>query len=302
MAEGAEQSQEEVFVVLPREDKGEAPRASLSHRLKVASRLFDAMTEKTNVNHPLCHDCTEQLQKRMEQRVDELEEEIENHKKYKEQLESTSKSNVAKLEQDVKALKIKEDQSMTLLKQLAAKKKTLEQEQTALELESKELDNMEVALWRDWDVLQGQVKEYDLERDSMDLKIDHAVKWLERLQKSNVYNDAFRISHDGQFGTINGFRLGRLPNHPVDWTEINAALGQAMLLLYTLAKRVNFKFSAYKLVPNGSFSRLERTDDKTVLELYVLFLKLIISAMEVTRSPSTDCSKIVVSNKLSLVS
>ena len=33
---------------------------------------------------------------------------------------------------------------------------------------------------------------------------------LEKLEHTNVYNDAFCIGHDGQFGTINGLRLGRL--------------------------------------------------------------------------------------------
>ncbi|XP_073225183.1 beclin-1-like protein isoform X2 [Cicer arietinum] len=34
---------------------------------------------------------------------------------------------------------------------------------------------------------------------------------LELLKKTNVLNDAFPISDDGEFGTINNFRLGRLP-------------------------------------------------------------------------------------------
>lgn len=38
---------------------------------------------------------------------------------------------------------------------------------------------------------------------------------LERLEKTNVYNDAFCIGHDGVFGTINGLRLGRVPGVPV---------------------------------------------------------------------------------------
>lgn len=57
----------------------------------------------------------------------------------------------------------------------------------------------------------------------------------------------------------------------VDWAEINAALGQMLLLVYTLAKKLNFKFRTFKLVPNGSFSRIERVDgDKAVYELSVL--------------------------------
>lgn len=37
----------------------------------------------------------------------------------------------------------------------------------------------------------------------------------EKLERTNVYNDAFCIGHDGVFGTINGLRLGRVPGIPV---------------------------------------------------------------------------------------
>ena len=42
-----------------------------------------------------------------------------------------------------------------------------------------------------------------------------------------MFGDAFHIWTDGAFGTINGFRLGRLPNVVVEWDEINAAFGLA---------------------------------------------------------------------------
>lgn len=48
--------------------------------------------------------------------------------------------------------------------------------------------------------------------------------------------------HSGQFGTINNFRLGRLPSVPVDWNEINAAWGQTVLLLHALANKMGLKF------------------------------------------------------------
>jgi hypothetical protein len=63
------------------------------------------------------------------------------------------------------------------------------------------------------------------------------------VQSTNVLNDTFRIWHDGPFGTISGFRLGRTPEHPVDWNEINAAWGQAVLLLHTMAQQCKLNFS-----------------------------------------------------------
>ena len=79
-----------------------------------------------------------------------------------------------------------------------------------------------------------------------------------------------RISHDGHFGTINGLRFGKLPTFPVEWNEINAACGQALFLLDSLAKKCNYAFKSYNLIPLGSFSKIEKiTDgDKTVYEFF----------------------------------
>ena len=90
------------------------------------------------------------------------------------------------------------------------------------------------------------------------------------LKKTNVYDDTFHISHDGHFGTINGFRLGRLPSMPVDWQEVNAALGQVVLLLHTLQQRQGvFSFKNHILKPMGSFSKIAKRDDPSALyELY----------------------------------
>ena len=68
------------------------------------------------------------------------------------------------------------------------------------------------------------------------LQIERTSAHLERLRHTNVYNDAFHIWHEGPFATISGFRLGRTPACPVEWDEINAAWGQAVLLLHTLAQ------------------------------------------------------------------
>ena len=59
---------------------------------------------------------------------------------------------------------------------------------------------------------------------------------LERLKRTSVFNDVFHIWHEGAFGTISGFRLGRMSTVAVEWDEINAAWGQSVLLLHTLAQ------------------------------------------------------------------
>lgn len=89
---------------------------------------------------------------------------------------------------------------------------------------------------------------------------------LARLAKANVFNDTFCIGHDAAGGsgcaTINGLRLGRLPGASVDWPEINAAWGHALLLLHTVARKHTFSFASYTLVPLGSFSKVEHLDER----------------------------------------
>lgn len=89
------------------------------------------------------------------------------------------------------------------------------------------------------------------------------------MKRTNVFDDAFHISHDGHFATINGFRLGRLPSQPVEWAETSAALGQVLLLLATMARHTGYKFQKYRLMPMGSYSKMARLDDlSTTYELY----------------------------------
>jgi len=85
---------------------------------------------------------------------------------------------------------------------------------------------------------------------------------LEKLQRTNVYADTFCIGHDGGLATINGLRLGRLPtvNPQVEWSEINAAWGMTALLLVTVARKLGVDLKGYRVVPVGSFSRVEKLE------------------------------------------
>ncbi|KAJ2755888.1 autophagy protein [Coemansia nantahalensis] len=81
---------------------------------------------------------------------------------------------------------------------------------------------------------------------------------LTQLQRTNVYNDVFNIAVAEGVASINGFRLGGRSSHNVDWAEINAAWGQALLLLQAVARRLGHDFVGFRLIPMGSFSRIER--------------------------------------------
>ncbi|CAG8462654.1 13934_t:CDS:2 [Acaulospora colombiana] len=210
-------------------------RASISHRLKVANRLFDLMSSKSEIDHPMCQECTDML-------LDSLGKQLADASRERDcYIDFLKKVNLEEIERERDEMK----------KELAA-----------LEKEAEELDKLEESYWQEFNDFHIQLQSFQNERDSVNLKYDHDARQLEKLQKTNVYNDTFCIGHDGHFGTINGFRLGRLPNQMVEWSEINAAWGQTLLLLATIANKLNFTFKTYRLVPLGSFSRIEKVDEK----------------------------------------
>ncbi|KAI8919945.1 autophagy protein Apg6-domain-containing protein [Powellomyces hirtus] len=249
----------------------EQQRGSLSHRLKTAGKLFDLLSEATEVDHPLCEDCADELMMRLEKRVHESRKEKQAYESYLETLmdgeEEAAKSAVT--DADVLALKETERDALESLKALKTEEAALNDELAAVQAELQELETLKVSYWQEVNEYESELQNYKNEHESVKLLHAYASEQLEGLKKTNVYNDTFRIWHEDLFGTINGLRLGRLPTQPVDWTEINAAMGQALLLLDTLANKLRFTFKGYKLVPMGSLSRLEKTDgDKGTLELH----------------------------------
>jgi beclin 1 len=147
-----------------------------------------------------------------------------------------------------------------------------EQQQTDLEIKSHLLKLAEIKIqekeyFKKLNILDMEVREFDDQFESTNLQLKSAKERLDQLQNTNVYNDAFRIWHNGPFGTINDLRLGRLDN--IEWQEINAGIGLAVLLLDSLAIKVGFVFKGYKLLPMGSVSKIEKIDgDRVSYGLY----------------------------------
>ena len=129
---------------------------------------------------------------------------------------------------------------------------------------------------------------------SIDAAIAYCNSELTRLKETNLLNSIFHIWFSGPFGCINGFRLGRSApsaisvgasnvamnsttsdsglsssftnpfsttatsssqnNEIVPWDEVNAAWGQACLLLDVITKKFDIPISNFRLLPRGNFS------------------------------------------------
>lgn len=224
------------------------------------NRLFEILSARSDIDHPVCVDCTELLVEELQRKLDVVSKERDAYVKHLCQVraEQSGQDDIKAQQEAIKEAERDKAAAMKELRQLEQDKDALDEEILVLEEESRRLDKEEEVFWRERNSFATRMADFQAERDSINAKYSYDSQLLDKLQRSNVYNDTFCISHDGSFATINGLRLGRLSNKPVDWPEINAAWGHALLLLVTVAEKLSYKFEGYDLQPMGSTSKIIR--------------------------------------------
>lgn len=251
-------------------DDGESKEgySTLGADMEKANRLFDIMSAKSDIDHPICVECTQQLVEGLEKKLEASARERDAYVAFLKRLQNDAPTEVEveASRQELAAAQKKQEEAMKVLKDLEDEKRRLDQEM--------------IDLGDDLAASQQEVAEFCIEDNLYSLKLNSALSkqtsiqsalkhdetQLSLLQRTNIHNDLFSISHDGIFGTINSLRLGRLSTHPVDWPEINAAWGHALLLLCTVARETGYKFKNYEPAPMGSTSAIYQTHDPTTCE------------------------------------
>lgn len=247
----------------PRRDASDDQKQSLSYQIESTTRLFEILSSRSDIDHPICTECSDLLLSSLQARLSASVRERDAYISYLKNLNNIlpTPSDISKAHSSLASARSAESSAFSELLSLEQEKATLDAELAALEAESLTLDGEEDSFWRSHNAFTHTLSSFQNDCDALNAAYDHDARQLERLQRTNVYNDTFCIGHDGFFGTINGLRLGRLPPpQNVDWAEINGAWGNACLLLATVAEKLGFVFRGYRLKPMGSTSRIEKID------------------------------------------
>lgn len=259
------------FVILDQKHMGNETvndNSNLSGRLESLDEIFNVISSRYEIDYPVCSDCANIIMNQLKQKLSTLEKENETYGQFLKKLTSQrdpSEEEVKSTLDDLKSLKDKEIEVLNLLQEEERINKELNEELAQMEIKLSDLrvkeeqcciqkNNYELDISSQLDKLERSKTQY---YQNMDL--------LDSLRNTNVFDSLFDISYKGPFGTINGLRLGSLPETNVSWHEINAALGQVVLLLSTCLNILQIGLDGYKLIPMGSTSRIEfsQTDSKT---------------------------------------
>ncbi|KRZ70927.1 Beclin-1-like protein [Trichinella papuae] len=225
--------------------------------------------DNSAIEHPMCQSCTDKLLDYFDQTLSEAEQECREYKKILDSLDTVNiDAEAREAQQHLAKLKKDEENIKETLKEVQRVDQNLDLEIEAEQKKLELLTEQEAKLWRRYRDLRRKVLDLENENLSAMNQYHYANSCLKKLEESNALNMTFHIWHSGHFGTINGYRLGRLPDQPVSWTEINTAFGQAALLMHTLIKKAGLKLERYELVPFANYSYLVCLQSGKELRLY----------------------------------
>ncbi|KAF2682701.1 APG6-domain-containing protein [Lentithecium fluviatile CBS 122367] len=243
---------------------GTAGGGSMADGLETTNRMFEILSARSDIDHPVCVECTDLLVEGLQKRLAVATRERDAYVDYlrRANTDVPSAEEIKAAESAVILAQKKDVVAIENLEKLENEKAELDAQLTALEADARDLDLEENEFWKKRNAFSSTLAAFQNERDALTTKHAHDTQILTALQRRSVYNDTFNITHDNHFATINGLRLGRLPSPYVDWPEINAAWGQTCLLLATLAERLGYKFQGYELSPMGSTSTIIKIEVK----------------------------------------
>ncbi|XP_010469103.1 PREDICTED: beclin-1-like protein [Camelina sativa] len=234
--------------------------------INVLTRAFDIARTQTQVEQPLCLECMRVLSDKLEKEVEDVTRDVEAYEACVQRLEGETRDVLSESDFLKEKKKIEEEERKLVAAIEETEKQNAELNHQLKELESKgnRFNELEDRYWQEFNNFQFQLIAHQEERDAILAKIEVSQAHLELLNKTNVLIDAFPIRYDGDFGTINNFRLGLLPDIKVEWDEINAAWGQACLLLHTMCNYFRPKFQCrVKIQPMGSYPRIVDSNNET---------------------------------------
>lgn len=111
-----------------------------------------------------------------------------------------------------------------------------------------------------------EMKQQELLEDirSLDMDTERMEIQLRRLSQLTCVNEMFHIWFEGPYGTINSFRIGYLrANDEKLIAQTDAGLGQAALVIDTIASCSKYRFHQYQVLPLGSTAKITKVEDRS---------------------------------------
>lgn len=135
-------------------EQDHANPSPLSHHLRSTARLFNLLSTRTEIDHPLCAECTQILLTNLQRQLDETKKERDGYIAFEKEVRKERERELQGLtkedaEKKIEKLKLEEAQVIEQIKEAEREREQLDSELRQLEADEKglELEEAEYALW-----------------------------------------------------------------------------------------------------------------------------------------------------------
>lgn len=166
--------------------------SSLSENLKMRAKLFEHLTSISQINHPVCTDCSDFLLEMMEQQLKIAERDWLEYDVYLKNLNEEI-PDVDGLEKELQNLLKEEEKLCSELENLNKEEKSIKETIKAQEEEKKRLKVEDEKYWREYTKHRRELIAAEDEYRSLECQLNYCKSQLEKLKSTNIFNVTFFI-------------------------------------------------------------------------------------------------------------
>ena len=131
---------------------------------QVTSQLFDIMSGQSDVDHPLCEECTDTLLDQLDQQLKITEDELKDYKIFLDKLNDKQTLDAEMLSTELDKLRKEEAELISKLKEVEKEREKVSEKMEKERERSKQLEEEEKKYWTDYNDYQKEFLEFEDEQ------------------------------------------------------------------------------------------------------------------------------------------
>lgn len=131
---------------------------------QVTSRLFDIMSAQSDIDHPLCEECTDALLDQLDHQLKVTTEELNDYKEFLDNLGRDKVDAAESLTKELESLKLEESELIKELEEIEIERTKVEESIKKQKQEAKRLDEEEEKYWVQYNEYQKELLEFEEEQ------------------------------------------------------------------------------------------------------------------------------------------
>ncbi len=132
---------------------------------QVSAKLFDIMSGQSEVDHPLCEECTDSLLNQLDEQLHIAEVELHDYKSFLEKIGSDDEDeNEAELDRELEELRKEEQDLLGQLESIESERERIRKENEKMDADEKNLKEEEERYWKDYCVHKKALSDFQDEQ------------------------------------------------------------------------------------------------------------------------------------------